>query len=192
MSIPRHIANLFGGLLTGLRAVTVQTYAEANSKNGLQFYTRMSWPLSDTISSGESKNIIFKTTSKKVLAKVRVVHYSAEEIELDVLSGVTVTTTGESRTPSNYNAVNPITSTVELQKDAVFTGGISIDNEKEYYFGASSAGQRSGDSIPEGRERVLPENSTYAIVIKNTGSGNARVQYYLDWYEGDPDLPAPS
>lgn len=190
LNVPKHVANLLGGIITGLRAITVQSYSEANSKNGLQFYTRLSWPKADEIPSGETRNIIFKTTTKNALAKVRIVHYSAEEVELNIIKGVEVTTPGTAITPSNYSGVNAAVTTVELQKDAVFTGGTPIDPEPEYYFGSSASGQRTGDSIPEGRERVLPTVETYAITIKNTGTGTARVQYYLDWYEGAPDLPA--
>lgn len=179
------------GAFQGTRALTVQFYPEVNVKNGLQYYTRISWPLSDPISAGETKNIVFTTGAKKVLAKVRVVHYSAEEIELDIITGFTITTPGATRTPSNYNAVNPVPTTVSIQKDAVITGGTSIDEEPEYYFGSGSTAQRTGNSIPEGRERVLPENAQFAVTLKNTGGGNARVQYYLDWYEGEPDLPLP-
>jgi hypothetical protein len=37
--------------------------------------------------------------------------------------------------------------------------------------------------------RILPANTEFAVVITNTGAGNARVQYFLDFYEGEPDLP---
>lgn len=180
------------GVFTGKRALNVQFYPEANVKNGLQYYTRITYPLSDAISAGSSKNIVVRTTSKKMLAKVRIVHYSAEEIELDVFSGTVFDDqTGTQITPSNYNAVNPVASTVEVFKEPVVSNvGTRIDDcDPEYYFGSNSQGQRAGESIPEGRERVLPSNSTFLVQLTNTGSGNARVQYFLDWYEGEPDLP---
>lgn len=180
------------GAYTGLRALTVQFYPEANVKNGLQYYTRVSYPLADEIASGTSRDIVFRTTSKKVLAKVRIVHYNAQEIEIDLFGGVTFDDqTGTEFTPSNYNGVNPVTSTVTIFKEpTVSDPGTRIDDcDPEYYFGSGSQGQRSGESIPEGRERVLAANTDYLVRLTNTGSGDARVQYFLDWYEGEPDLP---
>lgn len=40
-------------------------------------------------------------------------------------------------------------------------------------------------------ERIIPSVDDFVITLKNTGSGTARVQYFLDWYEGEPDLPRP-
>ena len=42
---------------------------------------------------------------------------------------------------------------------------------------------------PDGRERVLPPNTSYIVAITNSGGGNARCRYFLDWYEGGTDLP---
>lgn len=180
------------GVFTGKRALNVQFYPEANVKNGLQYYTRIAYPLSDEIASGTSKDIVVRTTSKKMLAKVRIVHYSAQEIEIDLFGGVTFNDqTGEQIIPSNYNGVNPVASTVEVFKEpTVSDPGTRIDDcDPEYYFGSNSQGQRSGESIPEGRERVLAANTSYLVRLTNTGTGDARVQYFLDWYEGEPDLP---
>ena len=179
-------------LVTGRRAWTVAFYPEQNVKNGLQYYTRIVYPLADPIPAGQSKYIVFKTSSKKVLVKVRIVHYAAEEIKLELFDNPTFDDqTGTLLTPDNYNGVNPVVSTVEVYKDStVSVDGTPLDNsDSEYYFGSNSTGQRSGESIPEGRERVLPEDTTYLVKLTNTGTGNARVQYFLDWYEGEPDLP---
>jgi len=178
------------GIYTGTRAITSQGYVEANIKNGLQFYLRASWPLSNPISSGDTKNIYFKTGSKKVLIKTRLVHYIAEEMEVTIFEGVTLTpATGTPLVVGNYNKVNPSPTTVTIIKDGTFTGGEAFDSESEYYYGAGNTPQRGGTSIPEGRERVLPEYTEFVVTFKNTGSGNARFSYFLDWYEGDPDLP---
>lgn len=179
-------------VVTGRRAVTIAGYPEQNVKNGLQYYTRINYPLLDPIAAGQSKSIIFKTTSKKVLVKVRIVHYSAEEVKLELFSNPTFDDqTGISLTPDNYNGINPVATTVEVYKDStVSADGVPLDNsDPEHYFGSNANAQRNGNSIPEGRERVLPIESTYHVKITNTGTGNARLQYFLDWYEGEPDLP---
>lgn len=187
-----NFTQLIKNLVRGERAVTVAGYPEQNVKNGLQYYTRIVYPLLNPIGAGESKSIIFKTTSKKVLVKVRIVHYAAEEVKLELFSSPTFDDqTGVQLTPDNYNGVNPITPTVQVYKDStVSVDGSPLDNsDPEHYFGSNANAQRNGNSIPEGRERVLPVDSLYHVKITNTGSGNARVQYFLDWYEGEPDLP---
>ena len=187
-----NFTQLIKKLLRGERAVTVAGYPEQNVKNGLQYYTRIVYPLLNQIGAGESKSIIFKTTSKKVLVKVRIVHYLAEEIKLELFKDPTFDDqTGTQLTPDNYNGVNPVASTVQVYKDSTVTAdGTPLDNsDSEHYFGSSAAPQRNGNSIPEGRERVLPVESLYHVKATNTGGGDARVQYFLDWYEGEPDLP---
>lgn len=187
-----NLMQLIKYILTGRRAMTVAFYPEQNVKNGLQYYTRVVYPLLDPIVSGQSKSIIFKTNSKKVLVKVRIVHYSAEELKLELFANPTFDDqTGTPITPDNYNGVNPVTTTVQVYKDStVSADGTPLDNsDPEHYFGSNSTGQRNGTSIPEGRERVLPENGLYHVKLTNTGTGSARVQYFLDWYEGEPDLP---
>lgn len=179
------------GLYTGTRAQTVQFYPEANVKNGLQYYIREAWPKANAIGSGETKNLYFKTGGKKVIAKVRIIHYAAEEILLNILTGSDVDeSSGSSIAPSNYNLINPVPTAVVVRKDVTFAGGTPIDNG-EYYFGSNANAQRDGNSIPEGRERIIPPVGDFVITLKNTGSGTARVQYFLDWYEGEPDLPRP-
>jgi len=187
-----NFTQLIKKLLRGERAVTVAGYPEQNVKNGLQYYTRIVYPLLNPIGADESKSIIFKTTSKKVLVKVRIVHYLAEEIKLELFKDpVFDDQTGTQLTPDNYNGVNPAVSTVQIYKDATVTAdGIPLDNsDDEHYFGSRSVPQRNGNSIPEGRERVLQVESIYHVKITNTGGGDSRVQYFLDWYEGEPDLP---
>jgi len=149
-----NFTQLIKKLLRGERAVTVAGYPEQNVKNGLQYYTRIVYPLLNPIGAGESKSIIFKTTSKKVLVKVRIVHYAAEEVKLELFSSPTFDDqTGVQLTPDNYNGVNPITPTVQVYKDStVSVDGSPLDNsDPEHYFGSNANAQRNGNSIPEGR-----------------------------------------
>ena len=60
-----NFTQLIKKLVRGERAVTIAGYPEQNVKNGLQYYTRIVYPLLSPIGAGESKSIIFKTTSKK-------------------------------------------------------------------------------------------------------------------------------
>lgn len=176
------------GLVHGLRAINVQSYNESNVKLGLQYYLKANWPTGDVIANGAPRNIIFQTGSKPVIVKTRIVSYIGEEFQLEIFSNPTFTG-GAPKVVGNYNTVNPVPTTVTVLKDATVTDdGTPLDDEPDYYYGATT-GNRNAQSIPDGRERIIPENSTLMVkVSSNIGSG--RFSYFIDWYEGEPDLPA--
>jgi len=180
------------GAFSGLRAMTVQYYPEANVKNGLQFNLRAVWPLADVITTGTSRKIWFKTNAKPVIVKIRDFQYIAEELKLELFQSPTGVTGGTDLLVHNYNGVNPVATTVAAKKNVTITNnGTQFDNnDPEYFFGSANDPQRqSATAFPIGRERILPANTEFAVVISNTGTGSARVQYYLDFYEGGTDLP---
>jgi hypothetical protein len=182
------------GAFSGTRALTVQFYPEANVKNGLQFNLRASWPIADPIATGTSRKIWFKTNAKPVIVKIRDFQYIAEELKLELFKTPTGVSGGTDLGINNYNGVNPVATTVAAKKNVTITGnGTPFDNsDPEYFFGGANDPQRqSATAFPLGRERILSANSEYAVVISNTGTGTARVQYYLDFYEGSTDLPLP-
>lgn len=179
------------GAFSGLRAIITQPYTEANVKNGLQFNLRAVWPLLDVIAAGTSRKIWFKTNAKPVIIKLRDFQYVAEELKLELFSAPTGVSGGTDLAIHNYNAVNPIATTVQAKKNVTITGnGTPFDaGDPEYFFGGANDPQRQAASIPVGRERILGANTEFAVVLTNTGTGNARAQYFLDWYEGGTDLP---
>lgn len=179
------------GLFTGTRAMTVQPYTEANVKNGVQYYLRAVWPTLDQIANGTDRKLYFKTGAKPVLVKLRELHYIAEELAIQLYINPTTVTGGTTLAIQNYNGVAPVVSTSQAKKNVttVSDGAEFGGSDPEYFFGATTVASRTANSIPQGRERVLPANTEFIVKISNTGSQPARVQYYLDWYEGDTDLP---
>lgn len=179
------------GLFTGLRAITTQPYTEANVKNGVQYSLRAVWPLADQIAAAGVRRVWFKTGSKPVLIKLRDVQFVGEELTIQLFSGPTGVSGGTNLAISNYNGINPVTATAQAKKNVTVTGnGTEFGgSDPEYFFGSANAPQRNAASIPQGRERVLPANTEFLVVITNTGTGTARLQYFLDWYEGGTDLP---
>lgn len=172
--------------------MTVQPYTEANVKNGVQYNIRAVWPLADLIASGSARKIWFKTNAKPVLVKLRQFQYLAEEMRIELFANPTGVSGGTDLVVHNYNGVNPVATTVQAKKNVTITNnGTPFDQgDAEYFFGGANDPQRQNvDSIPLGRERVLPANTEFAVVITNTGTGNARAQYFLDFYEGGTDLP---
>lgn len=130
------------GVYSGQRAITQQGYIEANIKNGVQYYFRKAYPLTDAgrglapIGSGESRYLLFTTTTKKVLFKTRVVSYIGEEFAIEIFANPTLSDNGTQIAASNYNGVNPVPTTVEVYKDVVPSDeGAPLDAEPEYYLG---------------------------------------------------------
>lgn len=179
------------GAYTGLRAVVTQPYTEANVKNGLQFYLRAVWPRGGEIPAGATRKIWVSTGASPIIVKLRTVEFDAEEIRLDLFSGPTGVTGGTTITPRNYNRVSPKPGTVIARKNVTTTSdGVAFDpDDPEYFFGASNSPQRNPGSIPQGRERILPANTEFIVALTNTGSSIARIQYFLDYYQGTTDLP---
>lgn len=181
---------------SGTRAITVQEYPEANVKNGRQFYFRAAWPLADPIAPGPAaaRLLYVKTGANPVIVKLREVHYVAEELSLRLYSGPTSMEGGVPLTLHNYNTVTPdlaaAVGVLARKNVTVSSRGTEFDGgDPEYLFGANATAQRSQSAIPQGRERIIPANSEFLIVFENTGTGNARASYFLDFYIGPPDFP---
>ena len=174
--------------------MTVQPYTEANVKNGLEYYVRAVWNLADQILAGTTRKLYFRTGAKPIIVKLRDFHYVAEQMVIRLYAGPTGVVGGTPLTVHNYNTVNPVpTSILDARKNVTTTtDGVEIDGgDPDHMFGAQASGQRSQLAIPEGRERIIPANAEFIVAISNTGSGSALAQYFLDWYEGTPDLPIP-
>jgi hypothetical protein len=179
------------GVANGNAALIVQPYTEANVKNGLQYYVRANWPLTDTIASGETVKLHFQTGAKPVIVKLRDFSYVAEEIIIRLFVGPTGVAGGEPLVIHNYNSLNGVPSTCAAAKNVTtVTDGVELDgDDPETLFGAGVAPQRTSAAIPVGRERILPPLTFFIVSITNSGAGAARAQYFLDWFEGTPDLP---
>ena len=179
------------GLFSGLRAMTVQFYPEANIKNGVQFDLRASWRLGDAIPSLGQRRIWFQTGAKPVLVKMREFQYIGEEMTLRLFRGPTGVTGGTDLSINNYNGINPVATTVQAKKNVtVTTDGLEFNaNDPEVFFGTQANPQRVQAVALQGRERVLPANTQFIVLVTNTGTGDARAEYHLDWYEGGTDLP---
>lgn len=177
------------GAFTGRRAITVQPYTEANVKNGVQYYLRASWPLTNEILTGTTRKLWFRTGSKQVLVKLREFQYIAEEMRISLFVNPVTVTGGTTLTINNYNGVSPVAPTSQaLQGVTTVSDGTPLA-DPEYFFGSQSAPQRVAGAVLQGRERVLPPNTEFIVAISNTGSGAARAEYFLDFYEGGTDLP---
>lgn len=182
-------ADVLANVIVGDNAFVVQPYTEVNVKRGLEYYVRVAYPLGNEIPGGESRRIFFQTTTKPVLVKLRDFEYVGEELQIEIFIGPSGVTGGSNVTINNWNGVNPVPTTASCIRDVTTTDdGTPIESEPEYFFGGALAFNRDSNSIPQGRERVLPANSDFLVVITNNSTGAARCQYFLDWYEGSADI----
>lgn len=198
----KQLLNILHGIMRGTRALVVQSYTEANVKNGLQFYARRTFSGSPVVnekagaftSLGQKRIMYFEIGSSKVIVKDRVVKYIGEEFELRLYNatGLAAPTKAGEIMVSNYRSdgeAKPTSVTVHEVIDGDQGPMGTLIADPEAYFGSSSQGQRNADSLLEGRERVLPANSQFYVEIEMTAGTVGRFEYFLDWYEGSPDLP---
>ncbi|MNJ36155.1 hypothetical protein D3C77_309340 [compost metagenome] len=177
-----------GGAFSGYRAMTTQSYVEANVKYGLQFYLQYNLPQLPA-TTGIHK-VLFTTGAKQVLIKGREMYGIGESISIQVYKQPTAPTPGGTLlTVQNFNDVAPAATTVTIRGGVTTTSDGATWGDPQRLFGQSAAGQRAGSGLAPGGDRILKPNSTYLVVFRNTGSGTADIDYFLTWYEGGTDLP---
>jgi len=178
------------GAFTGLRAMVIQNYIEANVKNGGQFYIQHNVPTL-AATTGVSK-LLFTTGSKQVLVKARDMYGAAEKAQLQVYKQPNAPAPGGTLvTIQNFNdAIIPAPVSTVVVRSGVTTvsDGVSWGDPQNIY-GQSGVGQRTGSGLAPGGDRILKANSSYLVVFRNLGTGTVDLDYFLTWYEGGTDFP---
>jgi hypothetical protein len=177
----------------GLRAINVQTYIESNVKLGQQFYIQSQIPVME---HGTLYNATFKTGALPVLVKDRQVYGNGNAWSYQAFKAPTGVSGGTPITIQNFNDINPGTSLCTLTTGVTATGYGTPWGDAQRVFGSNSATNRVGQGLVPGGDKILKPNSTYLIQFNNfdttTGAaGEANIDYFLSWYEGQPDLPRP-
>lgn len=176
------------GAFSGLRAMTTQSYIEANVKYGLQFYIQHNLP--QLVATTGTYKLLFTTGAKQVLIKGREMYGIGELISIQLYKQPTAPTPGGTLiTVQNFNDVSPVATTVTIRGGVTTTSDGTPWSDPQRLFGQNAAGQRSGSGLAQGGDRILKANSTYLVFFRNTGSGTADIDYFLTWFEGQSDLP---
>lgn len=176
------------GAFSGLRAMTTQSYIEANVKYGLQFYIQHNLP--QLVATTGTYKLLFTTGAKPVLIKGREMYGIGELISIQLYKQPTAPTPGGTLlTVQNFNDVSPVATTVTIRGGVTTTSDGTPWGDPQRLFGQNAAGQRSGSGLAPGGDRILKANSTYLVFFRNTGSGTADIDYFLTWFEGQSDLP---
>lgn len=170
---------------TGGRALNTQNYSESNVKLGTQFYFQKKAP---TFSAATTYNIAFVTGALPVLIKSRSLYTDAITMSVQLFKAPTGVTGGTAIPVQNYNDINPKVSTVTVTGDVTVTTTGTAWGDPERVINAGASGQRSGSGLAPGADRILATNSSYLIQLINV-SGSAEADYFLTWFEGQPDLP---
>lgn len=170
----------------GQRALTTQSFTEAQTKLGNCFYFQKMVP---TMAANSTYNIVVTTGALPVLIKDRSIYTLGQSIGVQLFKAPTGVTGGSAIPVQNYNDIAPVASTVTVTGGATVTTPGTAWGDPVHVYGASQQGNRQGANIAPGGDRVLSPNKSYLIQIVNSDTQTALVDYYLTWYEAVPDLP---
>ncbi len=185
-----NILNILRNLMRGTRAITTQSYNEANVKLGHQYFTRAAFPGSDPIANGTSRYLYFKVGSVPAAIKSRTIQFAGEEVAVRTYVAPTGVTGGTDLTVGAFNGTLANNAETTFKQDPTFaTKGTEIVTTPEYLFGATQQRQVDGSSIPFGREFIFAPGTEILVELQNVGSGSVRLSYFTDFYEGGFDLP---
>lgn len=174
------------GVFSGFRAQTVQSYNEANVKNGNQFELSSN---TAALAAGASIDVIFTTGASPVIIKGRIVKFDGLSLATRVYRAPTFT--GGSIVPYfNLNDRNPATGLSTVRSGATVTATGTEFGAATFDIGSAGNGNSSLSTYSvSGNERLLAANTVYLQRITNDSAATQRVASYLTWYEGGTDLP---
>lgn len=174
------------GAFTGLRAMCVQNYTEANVKNGVQYEVSVNVP---SLGIGAHQDTIFITGDRPVLIKNRIVQFNGLSLLTRVFRAPTYT--GGSAVPYyNLDDISPVSGAVQIIGGATVTSTGTEFGAPTYSIGSTDVGNSSLSTFStQGIERRLRPNTVYLQRITNDSAAAQRVTGYLTWYDGGSDLP---
>jgi len=177
------------GIFTGTRAMTTQTYTEANVKNGLSYEAVLP---RTAFAGGADLDVFIQTGSKPVIVKSVSIGYSGRGITSTTYESPTVSANGTAIPVYNSNRISPVAGEV-----ALYSGpAVSIIGTKAFAssvsIGSSGNGQTTtGSYALAGNERILKPNTKYLRRVHNDDTDSGFLTIQFNWYEGTPDLPLP-
>lgn len=172
----------------GWRAMNVQSYIESNVKLGLLWEFTS---LNNSLAASAKQYLVMRTTSKKVIIKIRNITFTGTGIIAKVYKAPTFSGGSAAAFFNLRQDGGAQPSTVTL------TSGVTVSNvgtevaAATYGIGGDGNGQTTiSTQTAEGVERILDDNEYYLLEIQNTDTVARRVATQVIWFEGEPDLPA--
>ena len=122
--------------------------------------------------------------------KGRSLYTNGSSVSLQIFKAPTGISGGTAIPIQNYNDINPVTTTISALSGATVTGNGTAWGAPEHIYNSGSVGQRTGSGLAPGGDRVLLPNKSYLVQVVNGDSSSATTfDYFLTWFEGQPDLP---
>ena len=172
------------GLFSGTRAITTQSYTEANSKLGVEHegstkYTATSLSVNDTF---------FVTGSLPVALKGRVIGFTGDGVTAEIFTGATYTG-GASVPYQNASDINPVAGLSQIIVGATVSTEGTLAFAPDHLIGNTSNQGKGSTGAIVGREKLLKPNTTYLFRITSLDAATQDIASLLTWYEGELDLP---
>ena len=180
--------NTPSGVYEGVRAITTQSYTEANSKIGAQHEGST---LLTGVTALSNNDTIFLTGSLPVALKGRVISYTGRGVSAFIYESPEYT----GGTPTEYqnaSAINPVTGLSKIIVGATVTVDGVLRFAPEHLIGNRSNQGKGGTGSVVGREKILKPNTAYLLRLASLDNQAQSISSLLTWYEGELDLPRPS
>lgn len=169
----------------GTQAFTVQSFVEANCKNGSQFeFTTYN----SLVTVGQTRDFVVTTGAKPVLLKNRIFTFTGSELTTTIYRSPTFS--GGTIVPYyNLSDINPMVGGVTIRATPTVTAvGTQVGSSFTLLGNILQTGQaiittQAENNVP-GFECVLRPNTTYLFRTVNTGT-DTKIFTKSTWYEGD-------
>lgn len=173
------------GVFTGERAITTQTFTDANIKKGILFTASRRVT---GVAAGSNLDSAIVTGATPIILLQRTIGYTGKGVAASIYRAATYTG-GIIQDIQNPNDINPATSTIQL-----LAGGTSsnLDNltVATAYSEGNTSNQGQGNSEARlGEAVVMLPNTTYVLRITSLDTTAQNINAYISWSEGWPDLP---
>jgi hypothetical protein len=175
------------GVTAGTRALTTQSYTEANSKLGVEH--EGSTLLTGIVGLSEN-DTFFVTGALTVALKGRVIGYTGDGVTAEIFTGATYTG-GASVPYQNASDINPVTGLSQIIVGATVANEGTLAFAPDHLIGNTSQQGKGSTGSIVGREKLLKANTTYLFRLTSLDTQLQDITSLLTWYEGGLDLPLP-
>ena len=172
------------GSFEGFRALTVQSYTEANSKIGVEHEGSTKY----TAAGLSSNNTFFVTGALPVSLKGRVISFTGDGVTAEIFTGATYTG-GISAPYQNASDINPVAGLSQIIVGATLVDAGTLGFAPDHLIGNTSNQGKGSTGAIVGREKLLKPNTTYLFRITSLDAAAQDIASLLTWYEGGLDLP---
>tara|TARA_R110000772_G_scaffold154265_1_gene265239 strand:- start:902 stop:1474 length:573 start_codon:yes stop_codon:yes gene_type:complete len=174
------------GVTSGTRAITTQSYTEANSKLGVEHEGSTLF----TATGLSTNDTFFVTGALTVALKGRVIGFTGDGVAAEIFTGATYTG-GTSAPYQNASDINPVAGLSQIIVGATVATEGSLAFAPDYLIGNTSNQGKGSSGQVAGREKLLKANTTYLFRITSLDAASQDITSLLTWYEGELDLPLP-